>query len=82
MPLRPLAARGEPSSVVRAAVASDAPNGARLQLVTTADTVTATVSDIARAPGLGRVLPGIRISALIVDARETGPVVAGGTGGG
>ena len=65
-----LAARGEPPSTVRAAALRVAPDGAALQITSTATTVTATVVLHVGGPHwLGR-LPSITITQRSVAARE------------
>jgi len=67
-----LAARGEPSAVVRQSALRAAPRGAQLRLVTTADTVVATVTARLAAPGVLHRLPAVVTSERVVAAREPG----------
>jgi Kef-type K+ transport system membrane component KefB len=67
-----LAARGEPAAVVRTAALQAAPAGARLELLATATTVTATVTAHLTAPGFLHRLPAITARGKMVAAREAG----------
>jgi Kef-type K+ transport system membrane component KefB len=65
-----LAARGEPAAVVRSVALRAAPRGARLELLTTATTVTATVTTRLTPPGFLRHLPAIVTREQVAAARE------------
>jgi hypothetical protein len=67
-----LAARGEPFAMVRQAALDAAPRGAQLRLVTTADTVVATVTARLAAPGILRRFPALVTSEHVAAAREGG----------
>jgi len=70
-----LAARGESGSVIGQAARAAGPAGSQLRLAWATDTVTAVVADTVRPAGLTRLLPGVRVSARVVAARE--PAAAG-----
>jgi Flp pilus assembly protein TadG len=65
-----LAARGEPVAVVRQVALRAAPRGAQLRLVTSTDTVIATVTSRLAAPSLLHRLPALVTSEQVVAARE------------
>ena len=65
-----MAARGEPATQIRTTSLSGAPAGARLDLVNSSDSVTATVQAIVSPPGVLGFLPGITLRARVVEARE------------
>ena len=68
-----LAARGEPVAVVREVALRAAPRGAVLRLVTTGDTVVATVTSRLTAPSMLHRLPALVSSERVIAARESGP---------
>jgi hypothetical protein len=67
-----LAARGEPPAMVRSVVARSAPHGAELSLVTSATTVTATVTARLSAPGILARFGSVVTSGRAVAALEPG----------
>jgi Flp pilus assembly protein TadG len=67
-----MAARGDASSLVRTTALSGAPGRAQLEVATTSTLVTATVRARVSPLGLSRFLPGVEVSATVVDAREPG----------
>jgi Flp pilus assembly protein TadG len=67
-----LAARGESITVVRRAALQAAPHGATLRLVTTGDTVVATVTARLAGPGVLHRFPALVTSEHVVAAREPG----------
>jgi hypothetical protein len=62
-----LAARGESSATVQSTALTAAPSGARLQLVDSATTVTATVTVRVAALGLSGLLPAVSVSGRAAD---------------
>jgi hypothetical protein len=68
-----MAARGDSPAVVRATALAGAPGSAQLDVVTSAQTVTATVRARVSPLGLTRILPGVVVQAHVVDAREPAP---------
>jgi len=68
-----MAARGDSASLVRAAALNGAPGGARLGLVTSGTTVTATVTARLSPLGLARFLPSVQVQAHVVEALEPAP---------
>jgi Asp/Glu/hydantoin racemase len=75
-----MSARGDTSGLVASAVASTAPSGARLSIVTTSDLVVATVRTRVSFLGLSRLLPRVVVSADEAQARES-PTLVGVNGG-
>jgi Flp pilus assembly protein TadG len=67
-----MAARGEPITVVRDAVARVAPHGAQVELTSTPTTVTATVTADVGGPGWFGRLPRLTITGRSLAAREPG----------
>jgi Flp pilus assembly protein TadG len=65
-----MAARGDTSALVRATALSGTPGSARLDVVTTATLVTATVSARISPLGLAHFLPGVTVRAKVVEALE------------
>jgi Flp pilus assembly protein TadG len=65
-----MAARGDASSLVQETALDGAPRSAELDVVTTATLVTATVRAHVSPLGLSRFLPGVEVSARVVEARE------------
>jgi Flp pilus assembly protein TadG len=65
-----LAARGESAAVIRTTALAGAPSGSQVSIVTTGDTVTATVRARIEPPGPLSFLPGVTLQAHVVDARE------------
>jgi Flp pilus assembly protein TadG len=71
-----MAARGDGSSLVQTTALRGAPGRAQLEVVTTTSLVMATVRARISPLGLSRFLPGVAVSATVVEARE--PTVASG----
>jgi hypothetical protein len=69
-----MAARGDPTSLVRQASLSGAPSSAALSVVASGALVTATVRAHLAPPGLARFLPGVTVEAHVTDVLE--PAVA------
>jgi Flp pilus assembly protein TadG len=65
-----LASRGESTTQIRSAALPGLPGAAGLDIVTTADTVTATVRTSVSPPGVLGFLPSVTIQAHVVEARE------------
>jgi Flp pilus assembly protein TadG len=71
-----MAARGDSTTLVTSTALNDAPGTARLDLATTAELVTATVSAKVSPLGLARFLPSVVVTAHVVEAREPSAPVA------
>jgi Flp pilus assembly protein TadG len=65
-----LAARGEGTVAVRSTALAAAPSGARLGVVESATTVTASVAVRVSLPGLSGLLPGVTVTGRAADDRQ------------